>query len=101
MKSVHAKVSESGRLSLPAEFRKELGLQEGGNVVVSLEDRTIHIRTLDEAIRRAQEIARRLSEGRPDMTVDDFIAERRREAQREEEELLRPERGGARSKDDE
>ena len=85
MNSIRTKVSESGRLSLPAEIRKAVGLERGGTVIIDLEDGVIRLRTVDQVVARAQEIARRLSEGRSDMTVDDFLAERRREAEREEE----------------
>jgi AbrB family looped-hinge helix DNA binding protein len=83
MKAVHARVTESGRLSLPVEFRRALGLEGGGNVVVELEDHEIRIRSLDEAIARSQALARKLLEGRPDASVDAFLAERRREVERE------------------
>jgi AbrB family looped-hinge helix DNA binding protein len=86
MKMVHAKVSESGRLSLPAEFRKEIGLERGGDVVVELEGKAIHIRTVDQAIADAQAIARRIMGNDPGGSVDAFIAEKRREAAKEEAE---------------
>ena len=36
MKYARGRVSESGRLSLPAEFRKAVGLARGGNVVITI-----------------------------------------------------------------
>lgn len=83
MISVRAKVSETGRLSIPAEFRKAVGLDKGGDVVVELNGRELRIRTIDEIIERAQELSRRMLSGKPDVTVDDFLAERRREAAKE------------------
>src|SRR5437660_12611972 len=38
-KLVRGHVSASGRLSLPAEFRKAVGLEHGGDVVVELDNR--------------------------------------------------------------
>jgi AbrB family looped-hinge helix DNA binding protein len=85
MKSVKATVSESGRLSLPAEFRKALGLERGGAVVIELEGNEIRIHTPAEGLRRAQKIARQLlPKGTRGSTVDEFLAERRREAKRED-----------------
>ena len=78
-----ARVSESGRISLPAEFRKAVGLEPGGDVVVELEGREIRIRTLDEVVAHAQALTHRLLRGKPDATVDAFLAERRREAEGE------------------
>ena len=81
MKPVFCRVSKSGRLSVPAEFRK--ALEQGGDVVVELDDRQLRIITVRDAIARAQELSKRLLEGKPDISVDDFIAERHREAERE------------------
>ena len=87
MKIAHCQISKSGRLSLPAPFRRAMGLQEGGRVVVELEaDNSVHILTQRQAIARAQAISARLLAGKPGLSVDDFLAERHREAEREEAE---------------
>jgi AbrB family looped-hinge helix DNA binding protein len=83
MAAVRGRVSRSGRLSIPAAFRKEVGLEHGGNVVIELHDHEIRIRTIDDVIARSQAITRRLLEGKPEASVDAFLAERRREAERE------------------
>jgi AbrB family looped-hinge helix DNA binding protein len=83
MHTTHAKVSEPGRLSIPAEFRKAIGLENGGEVVVELDGRELRIRTLDDVIDCAQDITRRLLSGKPEGTLDAFLAERRREANAE------------------
>ena len=82
MSAVFVRVSESGRLSIPAEFRKTLGLGRGGGVMVELDGREIRIRTVDEAIGRAQALTRRLLGGKPEASLDAFLAERRRDAER-------------------
>lgn len=83
MNAVKAKVSESGRLSIPADLRRAVGLEHGGDVVVELDGRDIRIRTLDEVIARAQALTRQLLGDRPEASVDAFLAERRREAAKE------------------
>ena len=83
MRVAHVRVSPSGRLSIPAGFRKAIGLPRGGDVIVELGDRELRIRTLDEVIAQSQAIARRLTEGKPEASVDAFLAERRRDAERE------------------
>jgi AbrB family looped-hinge helix DNA binding protein len=83
MRAVRGRVSESGRLSIPAEFRKAVGLEHGGAVVVELDGREIRIRTIDEVVDRAQALTRRLLGGKPDASVDAFLAERRGEAESE------------------
>lgn len=70
-------VSRSGRLSLPSDFRKAVGLEKGGAVIVELDGNDIRVRTVQEAVARAQALARRLFGDRPDVSVDDFLAHRR------------------------
>lgn len=83
MNALKGRISESGRLSIPAEFRKAVGLDRGGDVVIELAGREIRIRTIEEVIAQVQAIARRLTAGKPNASVDAFLAERRREAERE------------------
>ena len=84
MNSSKAKVSESGRLSIPAELRRAVGLERGGDVVVELDGRDIRIRTVAEAVAQAQALSRQLLGDRAgSASVDDFLAERRRDAERE------------------
>jgi AbrB family looped-hinge helix DNA binding protein len=80
MTAVHGRVSESGRLSIPAEFRRAVGLEHGGDVVVELDGREIRIRTVNEVIARAQALTQRLIGGKPEASVDAFLSQRRREA---------------------
>jgi len=41
------------------------------------------LRTLDQVVARAQATSRRIAEGQPGASVDDFLAERQREADAE------------------
>ena len=76
------KVDRHGRVVIPAEYRRALGLREGDAVVIQLDDGALRILTRAQAIRRAQEIvARYVSPERS--LVDELIAERRAEAARE------------------
>jgi bifunctional DNA-binding transcriptional regulator/antitoxin component of YhaV-PrlF toxin-antitoxin module len=83
MSAARGRVSKSGRVSIPVEFRKAVGLEHGGNVLIELVGREIRIRTVDEVVAQAQAIARRLTAGNPEASVDEFLAERRRDAKRE------------------
>ena len=83
MNAIRGRVTESGRVSLPAELRKAIGLERGGDVVFALEGREIRIVPLDEVVARAQALSRRLLGDNPDASTRGFIAERRREAKRE------------------
>ena len=76
------KVDRHGRVVIPAEYRRALGLREGDAVVIQLDDGALRILTHAQAIRRAQEIvAKYVSPERS--LVDELIAERRAEAARE------------------
>lgn len=82
MNVTHAKMTEGGRIVISAEYRKALGLKVGDKVVLRLEDGGVPISTLDTAIRRAQEFVRQyVPEGYS--LVDELIADRRAEAERE------------------
>jgi AbrB family looped-hinge helix DNA binding protein len=76
------RVSQNGRVVLPAAFRKALGIEAGDEVLLSLHDNELRITTQQARIRRAQERARLyLKPG--ESLVDEFLAERREAAKRE------------------
>jgi antitoxin PrlF len=82
MTRTKVRVAAGGRVVIPAEYRKALGLRIGDEVILSLEDEEVRLFTLERAIRRAQELVRRyVPEGRS--LADELIAERRAEADRE------------------
>lgn len=82
-KAFDAKVAHNGRVVLPKMVREALGMPDGGTVVFSVEDGEVKLTSLDHSIRRAQDLYRKYAKN--DLTVDDFIAERRAEAAREDE----------------
>jgi len=82
MPPVKTKLGTGGRIVIPAEYRQALGLHEGDEVLLRLEDGEVRVYTLANAIRRAQElVARYVAPGRS--LADELIAERRAEAERE------------------
>lgn len=76
-------IAAGGRVVVPSEFRKILGLRPGDEVVMVLEDKEeVRLLTRERAIRRAQEIVRQyVPEGTS--LSDELIAERREAALRE------------------
>ena len=80
---VRTKISETGRISIPADFRKALGIGGARDVIVELAEDEIRIRTLDEIVTRAQRRARELLSAKPRASVEDFIRDRRTEAEHE------------------
>lgn len=76
------KVNENGRVVIPAEFRKALGIGVGDEIILRWEDDELHITTMKRRIERAQRRARKYL--KPGVSlVDELIAERREAAKRE------------------
>ena len=73
-------LDEEGRLILPAEVRRSLGLQAGDRVVFELDEKGLHVRPdRSEAVKQAQDRVRQyVPEGRS--LSDELIEERRRES---------------------
>ncbi len=79
---IRTKVRQGGRIVIPVNMRRQLGIEVGENVNVSLENNSILIMTQKEGIRKAQELVRKfVPEGIS--LVDELIADRRREAANE------------------
>jgi AbrB family looped-hinge helix DNA binding protein len=76
----HLTVASNGRIVLPAEVRKRLGLLEGGDLVMEETRDGLVLRTVAQSVAHAQAIARRYLADRPDVSVDAFLANRRGES---------------------
>ena len=76
------KVTNQGKLNLPAQIRREAGLENGGPVMVSVVDGEIRIRDLRRVLKDLQQQAKVVL-ARTGDSVDRFIQERRAEAERE------------------
>ncbi len=83
MNIVTTKMTEGGRIVIPAEIRKRLGFEVGETFSLEIdEDQSLRVSSRTQALRRAQQLFRKhVPEGVS--VVDDFIAERRREAENE------------------
>jgi antitoxin PrlF len=82
MSQVKSRIDQGGRVVIPAEYRRALGLRAGEEVILQLEDGEIRMLSLSEAIRRAQALVRQhVRDGRS--LSDELIAERKAEVARE------------------
>ena len=82
MQPQRVRIIEGGKLIIPASMRRELGIATGDTVLVDVADGELRVRSLSKAIERAQAILRRhVPEGVS--LVDELIADRRRESERE------------------
>lgn len=78
--TVQVTITPNGRMSLPADIRKRLGLADGGAVLVEETDDGVVLRTVTQAVARAQALARQYTGDNPDASVDAFLAQRRTES---------------------
>ena len=76
------RMSENGRIVIPAEMRKQLGLVSGQPLTLRVEGEELRVMTRRAQIKAAQaSVARYLKPGQ--RLDDELIAERREEARRE------------------
>ena len=77
-----SKIGQSGRVIIPGEYRRKLGLRSGDEIILHLDEEGLHLYTPAQAVARAQALARRyVPEGRS--LSDELISERREETARE------------------
>jgi len=74
-------LSENGRVVIPSEFRRAMGLQPGQSVIFRMtESGDLLLTTRERAIKKAQALFKQYC---PEYTVDQFLEEKRAEARRE------------------
>jgi AbrB family looped-hinge helix DNA binding protein len=82
MREFKSKMGQGGRVVIPGEYRRRLGLRSGDEIIMHLDDEGLHLYTPAQAVARAQALVRRyVPEGRS--LSDELISERREEAVRE------------------
>jgi AbrB family looped-hinge helix DNA binding protein len=86
---VEIKVAANGRMVLPADIRKRMGLENGGHLMLKESELGLELTNFRQRIKRAQALYKKYSEGKPDFTVDEFIAEKKIEAALEDAKLDR------------
>ena len=78
---IRTQIGKNGRIILPARFRKALDIQGGDDILLRLEDGSIRIIPLRQAVALAQQTVRRyVPEGVS--LVEALIQDRREEAER-------------------
>jgi AbrB family looped-hinge helix DNA binding protein len=76
------KIISGGRLVVPAEFRRALGLSEGDAVVLEMAGDELRVRPVRSSLRRVREGLRQYAPAEGSVS-DELIAERRAEARRD------------------
>jgi AbrB family looped-hinge helix DNA binding protein len=82
MSAHRARITEGGRLVIPAEFRRKLGLNPGDSVVIDIADGELRVRSLRAAVQRAQALVRRYIPAGVSLS-EELIRDRRAEAKRD------------------
>lgn len=82
MSSQAVKIINGGKLIIPAQFRRKLGIDVGATVVVELVEDGLHVRSFSAAAQLAQGIVREFVPEEVSLS-DELIQERRAEAERE------------------
>ena len=82
MTAQRARVAEGGRVVIPAEFRRQLDLQPGAEVILEVTDGELRIRSVRRAIERAQALVRRHVPADTSL-ADELIRDRQEAARRE------------------
>jgi AbrB family looped-hinge helix DNA binding protein len=76
------KIDRGGRLVIPANFRKALGIENGDELVLHLEKDSLRLISVQEAVHQAQERVKKYVPATVSL-ADELIAERREEAKNE------------------
>jgi AbrB family transcriptional regulator, stage V sporulation protein T len=79
--SYQAKVIKGGKIVIPAELRREFGFKDGDTLVLERESNGLVIKTYEQVVREVQAEVKRLI--KKPFTVDDYLAEKYREAETE------------------
>ena len=80
MNAIPARITQGGRLVIPAVFRKTMNLSDGEVVMLQMKGNVLQVMTIDDQIDEVQAFCAPLLG--PD-AVAEFLAERREEAARE------------------
>ncbi|MDN4633974.1 AbrB/MazE/SpoVT family DNA-binding domain-containing protein [Sphingomonas sp. PsM26] len=73
-------ITPNGRMRLPADVRKRLGLAGGGAVYLEETEDGVVLRTANQAVAKAQALAKQYTGGNPNASVDAFLCRRREDS---------------------
>ena len=82
MQDFKTKLGKGGRIVIPAEYRRELGVEPGDKIILHLDEEGLRVYTPAQAVARAQSLVRRYVPKERNLS-EELISERREEADRE------------------
>ena len=85
MQDIRTKIGEVGRVIIPAIIRQQLHLTPGDEIILHIQDDALHISTPQHSLKKLQNKVKRFMEtsDQPFSLVDELIAQRHIEAERE------------------
>lgn len=88
MTAIDLNIAANGRMVLPKAVRQAMGLNGAAKVTLILDEDGVRLETPLQRLERAKALYRKTAKN--PRTLDDFLRDRREEAQREDERLNRP-----------
>ena len=82
MEHYRVQIAANGRMVLPAGLRQQLHVEGGGLLIIRQDEGKLVLESVDDAVRRAQDLVRRYAPAAQGVT-DELLAERRADAARE------------------
>ncbi len=79
---VRTKLTQGGRIVIPAEMRKRLGMEIGDSLNIEIRNDSLQVTTMRSALRRIQRLLKKHIPPGVSL-VDELIADRRKEAANE------------------
>jgi AbrB family looped-hinge helix DNA binding protein len=80
--NIRMRVNQNGRVVIPANFRRALGIKAGDEVLLRIENDELRITTLKRRLEKAQRLVRKYIKPARAL-ADELIAERRKAAKDE------------------
>lgn len=78
--AVQITITPNGRMSLPVDIRRRLGLTRGGALLVEETEDGVILRTVAQSIAHAQALAEQYTGHNREASVEGFLARRREES---------------------
>lgn len=78
--TIQVTVTPNGKMSLPADLRKRLGLSNGGALLVEETAEGVVLRTIAQSVAEARALAHKYIANKPGASGDAFLANRRAES---------------------
>ena len=74
-------IQDGGRVVIPAAYRRALNIKPGEDIILRLQDDELHLYPVRQAVSRARRLVRKHVKRKT--LVEELLADRRKEAERE------------------